>query len=504
MIVAGKELVAESPDEGLARLYSLVVSGRSRRTLGTFFTPPDEVTWMVEQWSEQHGAPNAVADVGAGVGIFTTVAAKAWPDAQVWAVDINPITLGLLALRVHEEFPLKTVSDVHGSGLRLVLDDFTRWMGSGWKRLPGPRLILGNPPYTRMQLLPADQRERLWKSAEGLCGRRASLSALITAMSLKALGPDDGLCLLLPAQWLESDYAAELRSCLWGLSDRRVELHLFDEDVFKGVAQVDAVALMVGPVESTPQPIVFSGKSGSNLHSERDVQPVQWRPLFQKKKSGASVADASVLLSDLVTVKRGVATGANQFFVLTEARRLELGLTEKMVTPLVRRLLGLPDAVTDEDLAGSAPGERYWLLTVTPTQIERSVNLARYIATGEADGVRFDLRRLCQDRPHWFDLTAEVEYPHVVVGQSTKNAFRFIEVEAKATLLNNLYGITWKPGIQSETKADVLEWLRGDDGQAAVKRVARSQGVGLWKVEPRALLTVRLPERFAQPPETLL
>lgn len=503
VIVAGKELLAESPDEGLAALYSLVVSGRSRRTLGTFFTPPDEVVWMVEQWNKHHGAPGAVVDVGAGVGIFTTVGAKTWPKSQLWAVDINPITLGLLALRVHDEFPLKTLDDSDGLGLRLVLDDFTKWMKSGWARLPGRRLILGNPPYTRLQLLPLDQRERLWEAAEGLCGRRASLSALITAMSLKALTPADGLCLLLPAQWLESDYASELRSFLWGLSDRRVELHLFAKNVFEGDAQVDAVALMVGPVESTPQPIVFSGLSGSSTHTVRDSVPSLWRPLFEKEVV-AQQPVSSALLSDLVSVRRGVATGANRFFVLTEARRLELGLGKRMVARLVRRLNGLPEVVTDDVLDEAAPDDRYWLLTVSPQQVEASVQLATYVAAGEADDTAYDLGHLCQTRPRWFDLRAEVAYPDLVIGQSTKDVFRFVEVQAKATLLNNLYGMTWKRGISSEMKVDLLDWLRGDEGQAAVKGMARSQGVGLLKIEPRALLNVRLPERFAQPPETLL
>lgn len=515
VIVAGKELLAESPDEGLARLYSLVVSGRSRRTLGTFFTPPGEVVWMVEQWNRHHGAPDAVVDVGAGVGIFTTVAATEWATSQVWAVDINPITLGLLALRVQDGFPLMPLDELDGPGLRLVLDDFTKWMTTGWKSLPGRRLILGNPPYTRLQLLPADQRDRLWGAAAGLCGRRASLSALITAMSLKALAPEDGLCLLLPAQWLESDYASELRAFLWRLRDRRVELHLFDKDVFEGDAQVDAVALMVGPRQATTEPIVFSGDAGSNVHAERGEVPARWRPLFPRATGEASPARAAeehvesaagslVLLSDLFTARRGVATGANQFFVFTEAERARLGLSPAMVTPLVRRLLDLPDVITEATFKEQADDERYWLLTVTPQQVKASVRLGAYIASGEAEDKAYDQRHLCQTRSNWFDLTAEVTFPHLVVGQSTKKVFRFVEVNAKATLVNNLYGLTWKKGIGEETKADLLAWLRSEAGQDAVRSQARAQGQGLLKIEPRALLNVRVPERFAQPTETLL
>ncbi|WGL52141.1 hypothetical protein P5P86_19585 [Nocardioides sp. BP30] len=502
VIVAGKELLAESPDEGLAGLYSLVVSGKSRRTLGTFFTPPEEVTWMVSQWRDHHGTPNVVVDVGAGVGIFTTVAAQEWVDSQVWAVDINPITLGLLALRVRDGFKVKR-TDEPGTGLRLVLDDFTLWMRQEYERLATGRLILGNPPYTRLQLLPVDQRERLWEAAAGLCGRRASLSALITAMSLTALNPEDGLCLLLPAQWLESDYATGLRDYLWALRRRRVELHLFDKNVFEGDAQVDAVALMVGPQQEADQAIVFSGSGKSRMHTGRAKAPKRWRPLFSGTPTEGSV-ESGARLSDALTVRRGVATGANGFFVFTESQRKALGLDESTVTPLVRRLLGLPEALTPEWLSERSAEDQYWLLTATQTDVDAFEGLSEYVALGESEPNKFHLRHLCETRAVWFDLTAEVFYPDLVIGQSTKKEFRFVEVGGQATVVNNLYGMRWKPAIDVAVRADVLAWLRSEDGQAAITAHARTQGVGLLKIEPRALLDVPLPERFISLRETLL
>lgn len=503
VILAGKTLLAESPDEGLAGLYSQVVSGKSRRTLGTFFTPPDEVSWMVNRWSEQHPTPDSVIDVGAGVGIFTTVAAQHWPNARIWAIDINPITLGLLALRVHASFPLRT-DDADDAGLRLTLDDFTLWMADRWPSTPGRRLVLGNPPYTRLQLLPPDQRDRLWEAASGLCGRRASLSALITAMSLSALNPGDGLCLLLPAQWLESDYARALRQHLWGLRERRVELHLFDDKLFKD-AQVDAVALIVGPDTASAQPIVFSGGPLEVTISDRANCPSKWRPLFDGS-SGTATAAAGAVLSDLLAVRRGVATGANEFFVVNESRRVELDLDPAVLTPLVRRLLRLPDVVDATALAAQLDNERYWLLTTTPDLVRTDDALRTYIASGEDESNGFDLRHLCQIRPHWYDLTDEVRLPDLVIGQSTKKDFRFVEIasETGATILNNLYGMKWREGVPPETRADLLSWLRSDDGQAALTAQARTQGLRLVKIEPRALMNVRLPARFTPMTGTLV
>lgn len=499
IILAGKQLLAEEREVGLARLYGSLVSPESRRTLGTFFTAPSWVEWMVDRWTQNHAKPAAVVDVGAGVGIFTTVAASRWQDAQVWSVDINPITLGLLALRVHDDnFPLRTPSESE-SGLRVVQRDFTHWMGDIWPGLPEGRLILGNPPYTRMQLLPIDQRERLWEAAGGLCGRRASLSALITAMSINALSSRDGLCLLLPAQWLESDYASGLRAHLWSLRHRRVEMHLFDDQLFSD-AQVDAVVLMVGPEQDNSQQIVFSRGDRTWVPDRSEQGPSRWRSRFD---DGGSVANETTgtLLGDLLTVRRGVATGANDFFAIPDHLVADRVGSRSVLTPLIRRLNVLPDIVTPKVLDKLPDEDRYWLLTATEWSIHQIQNLREYVTGGEASGL--NQRHLCQARPCWYDITAEVFQPDLMIGQSTKKTFRIIENRAGATLLNNLYGMSWKAGVDGTTRVDLLNWLRSDAGQEAITQEARTRGAGLKKIEPRALKRVQIPSWFRPPQGTL-
>lgn len=496
VILAGKTLLAEDQEDGLARVYASVVSPASRRTLGTFFTAADSVKWMIDRWAETHAAPSAVVDVGAGVGIFTTAAAALWPDAQVWSVDVNPITLGLLALRVHDEsFPLRTRTE-STPGLRVIQRDFTRWMVETWPNLPEGRLILGNPPYTRLQLLPLDQRERLWEAAGGLCGRRASLSALITAMSLNALGLADGLCLLLPAQWLESDYAKALRTHLWELRNRRVEMHLFKDKLFDD-AQVDAVALMVGPERAAAEPLIFSGGVRSWTPDRDGMLPTKWRARFDEPARAIALTADENRLGDFLTVRRGVATGANAFFVVPERRVAETVGARSVLLPLIRRLNGLPDIVTTEVLENLPPEDRYWLLLASKRSVHSLKGLSAYIDYGLIAG--FDQRYLCRTRPVWHDLTAEVFVPDMVIGQSTKKLFRIVENRAQATLVNNLYGLRWNPGVEPHSRADLLDWLRGEDGQAAITAQARTQGAQLKKIEPKALLQVRVPDRFTPP-----
>lgn len=121
---------------------------------------------MISRWADSQGSPAAVVDVGAGVGIFTTAAARRWPAAQVWSVDVNPITLGLLALRVHRSFPLRG-SDENGPGLRLVLDDFAAWMEHAWTGLPGGKAHPWQPTVYPTSTAPEGASR---SPLEGRCG----------------------------------------------------------------------------------------------------------------------------------------------------------------------------------------------------------------------------------------------------------------------------------------------------------------------------------------------
>ncbi|MBY8854570.1 N-6 DNA methylase, partial [Saccharothrix sp. MB29] len=72
-----------------------------RRRLGTFFTPPAIVKHMMEICQKLTPKPDHVVDPGAGVGAFTLEALRIWTSASVAAVDLNVVTLGLLAARVN-------------------------------------------------------------------------------------------------------------------------------------------------------------------------------------------------------------------------------------------------------------------------------------------------------------------------------------------------------------------------------------------------------------------
>ena len=143
-------------DDPLAELYNACISAANRRRLGTVFTPPTLVEHMLSLVErELRGAPDVVVDPGAGVGAFTIAAAQTWPDARIVAVNVNPVTLGLLGARLAFEADADPELADSYKRVELVLADFLDQlvMLSGRSRR-GRILVLGNPPYTRVRGVP--------------------------------------------------------------------------------------------------------------------------------------------------------------------------------------------------------------------------------------------------------------------------------------------------------------------------------------------------------------
>lgn len=497
-------------DELLGRIYEQLVAGENRRHLGTFFTPTAVLDYMERVVASD---PATVVDPGAGVGAFTAAALRRWPAAQAHAVDINLVTLGLLA--AHPGLSEAVQDDAR---LRLHHSDFIRWMRHEFARLQTPKLIFGNPPYTRHQLLKAEYKERLeGLRAEWNLGSRAGLSTYFLVTSLGALGEKDCLCLLLPANWLEADYAEHVRSYIWDLKGRQIALHLFPNEDKVNIfptAQVAAMILWVGPASKagslTLYPVSKAGETfnrgrGLRVNRSNPCPPVFTIDTLAASRSKAMRLSASettpsrpgtISLGDIATIRRGVATGGNSFFLLKDEE--VASLPRHVVVPAIARLRELDVDDLDVDLHAvlGSRGERRWLLNLT-VEDQKNDAVAKLLNSPAGQEVRKGY--LCSTRrPEWFVLE-QIAIPDILLSPMSKGRFRVAANSAGAIPTNTLYGIRLKDSNQHpDAIKRLVTWLASDPGQSALLAVSRQHGDGLRKLEPRALLRVRVPDDLVE------
>jgi hypothetical protein len=322
------------------------------------------------------------------------------------------------------------------------------------------------------------------------------------AASLSNLGATDGLCLLLPAQWLEADYATSIRELLWGSRDRRVEIHLFDSRLFSD-AQVDAVALFVGSKRSIPQPVSIGRATSLNGIVNSKVEqldrnaptPRNWRRIFDRteKVSTRVPGRRTTTLGHLAQLRRGVATGSNWFFTLSAVDQKKWGLPTEALRQYAHRARDFVDdgVVTQDSLEKLPTTRKRYMLVVTDT-LATSPAVSEYLEQGRELGAHETY--LASKRDPWWDFSTEARSPDLIVGASATQEFAVLDNEARAVITNNLYGLYWKDGVDDSQRQAALVWLRSSDGQAAIWSKARVQAGGLRKIELRELASLEIPQ----------
>ncbi|XTZ14463.1 Eco57I restriction-modification methylase domain-containing protein [Micromonospora echinospora] len=484
----------------LALLYERLVAAPRRRPLGTFFTPPDISTYMQNLVQQRIPTPPAaVVDPGAGVGAFTRAALEAWPNARVHAVDINVVTLGLLAAT-----PIITANLPNRVSLHHA--DFLDWLLRAWPSVAGPRLVWGNPPYTRHQGLPPPTKA-LAKQASGKFapGGRAGLSTYFLAASLAHLNPTDSLCLLLPSNWLEADYAESLRHYLWRAKERPVELHIFPHalNLFP-VASVAAMVLWVGPAGSKVnrlQVMRLKGELGSGFSVGavqellREGNPPKNFLFATSTASPLGHRQRTVPLASIAHIRRGVATGCNEFFLRTDEQVAKLPGTTYV--PAATRLRDISTDRLDEaahDAIG-ARGLRRWLLWLSEEDANDPV-VSQLLEQGKAEGVPG--AHLCKVRKPWYAVE-RIAAPDLLFGPMSKGRFRVIVNAVKAVPTNTFYGIRIRRAPKAVEPVTMLaSWISGPAGQHALANASRQHGSGTLKIEPRDLADLQIPIHIAQ------
>ena len=211
-------------------------------------------------------------------------------------------------------------------------------------------------------------------------------------------------------------------------------------------------------------------------------------------------------LSDFFSVKRGIATGDNKYFILTKSDIESKGLPISQFKPILpspRHLAGIE--VTADDLGYPAIEDKLFVLDckLAISEIEQLYpELYAYLQVGIKTGVAD--RYLCKSRKLWYaqENRAESHFYCTYMGRSDKNgkkSFRFILNHSKAIVANSYLILYPKPDVAAviakypEMVATFFEALNAITEKVMIDE-GRVYGGGMHKLEPRELANVPAPE----------
>ena len=430
--------IEERRQQEQTRLDSLK-SSAERNKWGQFATPP-ELALSIARYARDLLERGSVRflDPAVGTGSFYSAPSQVFLRESIEAatgIEIDPLFS-------------ETAATLWGpSGLHIVTGDFTQ------QRPPPQRfnLVLTNPPYVRHHHLAASQKDRLrFQLAQSLNVDISGLAGLYCYFMLLCHDwmEDGALAVwLIPSEFMDVNYGVTLRRYL---TERVTLLHIHrfsPTDVQFTDALVSSAVVVFRKLPPTPEHAARFSLAGPIERPQTETL-VPLETLRRSRKwtqfpGSTSVSETGELtLGDIFAIKRGLATGANNFFILTEADAKKL----RIPRPFLRPILPGPRHLTDdiiEALPGEAPDVSPRLYLLDCDEPEEHIKttwplLYEYLQQGRAKNIHATY--LASRRTPWYSQEQRPPAPFLCtyMGRSRngKHPFRFLRNRSQATAHN--------------------------------------------------------------------
>ncbi len=470
-----------------------------RNRMGQFATPTG-LAADIQRYAKMHFKPGEKVrflDPAMGTGAFYSALLSVFPRTRIVTAlgfEIDP-HYGEPAARLWGK-----------TGLDMRLEDFTQAEAP----VPSERfnLLICNPPYVRHHHIANGDKQRLKMRTRGACGMDisglAGLYCYFLCLSHEWMA-DDGLAgWLVPSEFMDVNYGVSVKRYLLD-KVTLLHIHRFDpNDVQFGDALVSSAVVWF---RNKPPPLAGNVRFtfGGTLERPRmerfvSVDALRHDPKWTRypMKEFHKAVDGPVL-DDFFKIKRGLATGDNSYFILSERDIEQLGLPMNAFKPILPSPRYVPDDEIICDCDGNPLLERR-LFLLDPPWVENEIrerypNLWMYLKKGKAEGIAD--RYICRHRAMWYTQERRPPAPFVCtyLGRSDKKSgrpFRFILNNSKATAAN-VYLMLYPRGPFERALSDnpklkrrVWEYLNQICPQAMLGE-GRVYGGGLHKLEPKEL-----------------
>lgn len=379
-------------------------------------------------------------------------------------------------------------------------------------------MIVANPPYVRHHHIDTDTKQSLRNDVKEYCGINisglAGLYCHFMILSTKWLREGGLSCWLVPCEFMEVNYGKAVKEFLIH-SVELLSIHRFlATDVQFADALVSSCVVIFRKVRpKTNYQILFS-EGGSVSAPERqmliDSQTLsveeKWTSRFNDNTNSTETdtGGTTARLGDFFTVKRGIATGDNHFFILDSATIEKYSIPRKFLVPVLpspryfkaNSVSGCNDGLIDTDsqlFLFNCDLDESTLKASYPT-------VWQYVRQGEEREV--NKRYICSRRTPWYSCEKREPAPFIMPymgrGESSKQIFRFILNDSNA-ITTNVYLLLYPKKSYARYIADKSTrskvWnVLNSISKTRLMNSGRVYGGGLYKLEPKELMDLPVPE----------
>lgn len=492
---AERELASPSKDLALVRavrneianggdpLGDAFIAARAadeRREAGAVYTPKAMIDAMLS-WAFSNGTPDRVVDPGCGSGRFAVAAGRLWPNAQLVAIDLDPIAtlMTKAALTVHRMMDRADVQQVS-------------YLEAELPKITGRTYFIGNPPYVRHHGLSADDKAWLSQTTAAMGSKASGLSGLhiyffVRTQQLSQEG-DLGV-FVTSSEWLDVNYGQALRQLLAGQLGGE-SVHVVDPKALPFDDALTTAAITCFRPRSQSEGIRFHQVRTSDdlgdLRKGKLIRPDEARSSRKWSNAGAPMIKRTghqIELGEIARVSRGQVTGNNAAWIdgphskcvpdrfkvpcVTKAKELIAAGSTLSDASKLRRLVNLP-----ADLSVLSASER--------RSLQPFLEWCR--AEGVPDGY------VARHRRAWHAIGLYEPAP-ILCTYMARRAPVFVRNLAGARHINIAHGIYPRQRMSEAELIDLVERLN-----ACVQvESGRTYAGGLTKFEPKEIERIMIP-----------
>ena len=450
------------------------------REQGAVYTPRPIVDAMVN-WAAGENPPKRVVDPGAGSGRFLLAAGMAFPDAELIAVEIDP----LAALTLRANAAALGLAD----RLTVLVDDYR---AISLPEVGGATLFLGNPPYVRHHAIAPDWKDWFADAAVARGLVASKLAGLHVHFFLKTLmlaTPGDYGTFITSAEWLDVNYGDLMRKLLVN-SLGGTDLHVispaampFADAATTGVITCfrlgqDGSGIRFRSVDTLAELGTLPG--GREISRSRLEGSRRWTPLLEPRTPASG---RHTELGELCRVHRGQVTGCNAVWI---AGAFSGALPESVLFPTVTRARELFDA-------GSSLGQADTLRRVIdlPTDLreftdEEHRQIQRLLAWAKRLGA--DASYIARHRRAWWSVNLRNPAP-ILSTYMARRPPAFVRNLCGVRHLNIAHGIYPRDPLPAPILDVLSAWLQDNVCLSS----GRTYAGGLTKFEPKELERIPVP-----------
>ena len=384
--------------------------------------------------------------------------------------------------------------------------------------------IIANPHYVKATTYAYSNEE--WEAIEATLGlsldRLTNVYALFVLKIWHDLANGGRASIIVPAEFLNANYGDEIKDALLkitkpaGIAVFNPSVSLFDKALTTSAIIFFDKSKDSRPVWSSIVNNLAELRGFINFLNTGERHPLQehsivdvsgwsntdkWiNPLLRAAQGPAIAQPHGGLTKNLrhyYRCKRGIATGANDYFCLSVPEITEHRLSMEDVTPCITKAADAASLFfTAEDFNTLREGGRRCYL-LDPTS--DSAAIKAYLRKGEE--LKIHERFLTKSRKQWYKPERR-EAAQIWVGVFSRERVGYVINEARIKNLTCFHGLY---ATKAQAGLDVLTllFLNSRYGAEAFASISRFYGSGLNKVEPKDVEAMPCPEFPVLPPDTI-